>query len=136
MSSAERLVVDTNVFVSRLLRLSSVPGQASGKAMHNAILLVSQETMSELADVLAQKKFDRYATVKQRQQFLRLIASIAEFVPIIHIVRECRNPKDDKFLEVALNGRADVIITGDEDLLEMHPWREIAIVTPARYLKR
>src|SRR5579864_7485673 len=134
MSSAERVVVDTNVFVSRLLRLSSVPGQAAGKAMHNSVLLFSQETMSELADVLAEGKFDRYATIKQRLQFIRLIASIAEFVAIIHVVRECRDPKDDKFLEVALNGRADVIITGDEDLLEMHPWRSIATLSPADYL--
>jgi uncharacterized protein len=59
-----------------------------------------------------------------------------EFVPIIQTVRECRDPDDDKILELALNGRADVIITGDEDLLELHPWREIAILTPVSYLKR
>jgi uncharacterized protein len=50
-------------------------------------------------------------------------------------VRECRDPKDDRFLEVALNGRADVIITGDADLLRMHPWRKIAILSPTVYLK-
>ena len=57
-------------------------------------------------------------------------------VPTVQIVRECRDPKNDKFLEVALNGRADVIITGDVDLLRMHPWREIEILTPADYLKK
>ena len=131
MHSDERVVVDTNVFVSGLLRESSVPGQAAARARHNAVLLVSQATMRELADVLAQAKFDRYVTVQHRVQFVRLIARIAEFVPIIHAVRECRDPKDDKFLEVALNGRADVLITGDEDLLGMHPWRGIEILTPA-----
>jgi putative PIN family toxin of toxin-antitoxin system len=131
---SERVVVDTNVFVSRLLRLSSVPGRAAGKALDRAVLLVSQATMSELADVLAQAKFDRYVGIEQRLQFLSLIANTAEFVPIIHQVRECRDPKDDKFLEVALNGRADVIITGDTDLLEMHPWREIAILSPKLYV--
>jgi len=59
----------------------------------------------------------------------------AEFVPIVQLVRECREPKDDKFLEVALNGRADVIVTGDADLLVLHPWREIAILSPTVYLK-
>jgi len=59
---------------------------------------------------------------------------VAEFVPTIQLIRECRDPKDDKFLEVALNGRADVIVTGDEDLLAMNPWREIVIATPANYL--
>jgi len=115
MTAPERVVVDTNVFVSRLLCFDSVPGRAAESALHNAIVLVSQATISELADVLAQAKFDRYVTMEQRLQFIRLIAQTAEWVPIIHPVRECRDPKDDKFLEVALNGRADVIVTGDEE---------------------
>jgi len=134
MRTPERVVVDTNVFVSRLLRFNSVPGRAAEKAVHHAILLVSQATMSELADVLAQAKFDRYVTIEQRLQFIRLIAHTARFVPIVHAVRECRDPKDDKFLEVALNGEADVIITGDAGLLGMRPWREIAILSSSDYL--
>ena len=90
--------------------------------------------MQELADALAEAKFDRYVTVEQRLQFIRLIANIAEFVPIIHPVRQCRDPKDDKFLEVALNGRANLIVTGDEDLLAMNPWRGIVIVSAKDYL--
>ena len=136
MRTPERVVIDTNVFVSRLLRFDSVPGQAVGRAIHNAVILVSHETMNELADVLARAKFDQYMSVEERQQFLRLIATIAEFVPIIHRVRECRDLADDKFLEVALNGRADVIVTGDSDLLAMHPWRGVVILSPAAYLSR
>lgn len=132
----QRVVVDTNVFVSRLLRFDSVPGRAAEKAIHHAVILVSEVTMGELADVLAQAKFDRYVTIEQRLQFIRLIAQTANFVPIIHSIRECRDPKDDKFLEVALNGDADVVVTGDGDLLRMGPWRGIAIVTPAKYLRR
>jgi len=71
MPPAERVVVDTNIFVSRLLRFDSVPGRAAEKAIHQAVLLVSQPTMSELADVLAQAKFDRYVTIEQRLQFIR-----------------------------------------------------------------
>ena len=56
--------------------------------------------------------------------------------PLFKPIRECRDPKDDKFLEVALNGRADVIITGDADLLGMQPWRGIDILAPADYLLR
>lgn len=136
MSDSERVVIDTNVFVSGLLRKSSVPGQAASKARHNATLPVSQDTMRELADVLAEAKFDRYVTVEQRVQFVRLITRIGEFVPLIQRVRECRDPKDDKFLEVALNGRADVIITGDADLLSLNAWRTIAILSPSEYLRR
>jgi putative PIN family toxin of toxin-antitoxin system len=136
MRKPGRIVVDTNVFVSRLLRFDSVPGRAVKRAIHEAVVLVSQATLSELADVLAQSKFDRYVTIELRLQFIRLIAQIAEVVPIIHPIRECRDPKDDKFLEVALNGRADLIVTGDADLLEMHPWRGIAVLAPANYLRR
>ena len=51
-------------------------------------------------------------------------------------MRDCRDPKDDKFLEVALNGRADLIVTGDADLLRMNAWRDIEILSPADYLKK
>ncbi|MFZ1009377.1 MAG: putative toxin-antitoxin system toxin component, PIN family [Candidatus Sulfotelmatobacter sp.] len=135
MRIPQRVVVDTNVFVSRLLRFDSVPGRAAEKAIHNAVLLVSQPTMSELARVLTQAKFDRYARMEQRLQFILLVTHTAQFVPIVHPVRECHDPKDDKFLEVALNGRADVIVTGDSDLLEMHPWRGVEIMAPAQYIE-
>jgi putative PIN family toxin of toxin-antitoxin system len=136
MRIAERVVIDTNVLVSRLLRFDSAPGRAVGHAIHQGIVLVSQETMSELAEVLARKKFERYVTIEQRLQFVRLIAQTAEFVPVIRTIRECCDPKDDKFLEVALNGRADVIITGDADLLKMNPWRGILVLSPRSFLKR
>jgi len=57
-------------------------------------------------------------------------------VPIVHSVRECHDPKDDKFLEVAINGTAELILTGDADLLALHPWRGVAILSPAKYLER
>lgn len=131
----KRVVVDTNVFVSRLLRFDSVPGRAAEKAIHHATVLVSESTTNELAEVLAQAKFDCYVTLEQRLQFIRLIAQTAEFVPIIHSIRECRDSADNKFLEVALDGRADVIVSGDADLLKMNRWRGIAIVPPADYLR-
>ena len=136
MRVRERIVADTNCLVSRLLLPSSVPGGAVRKAVDSGLLLVSEATMNELADVLARPKFDRYINLADRQQFLRLLGRVAEFVPIVYPVRECRDPKDDKFLEVALNGRAGLIITGDADLLDLHPWQGIAVLSPAQYLKR
>jgi putative PIN family toxin of toxin-antitoxin system len=136
MRPRERLVADTNALVSRLLLPSSVPGRAVRKAVETGLLLVSEATMEELADVLARPKFDRYITLEDRQQFLRLLGRLAEFVPIVYPVRACRDPKDDRFLEVAINGRAALILTGDADLLALHPWEGIAILSPADYLKR
>ena len=92
--------------------------------------------MYELADVLSRRKLDRYVSLENRKQFIRELRRVAELIPIIQIVRECRDPRDDKFLEVALNGRADLIVTGDQDLIAINPWREIEIVSPAEYLQR
>lgn len=135
MRSALRIVIDTNVFVSRLLLPRSIPAQAVHKARREGCLLVSEATMDELARVLSRSKLDRYVSVENRKQFLRQLGRRSEFVPVIYSVRECHDPKDDKFLEVALNGRADVIITGDADLLVMHPWRDIAILSPQDFLR-
>jgi predicted nucleic acid-binding protein len=52
------------------------------------------------------------------------------------VVHACRDPRDDKFLEVAVNGRADLIITGDRDLLALHSFMGVAIISPAAYLSR
>lgn len=136
MPTGERAVVDTNVLVSRFILPQSTSAEAIRRVELDARLLFSDATMNELAEVLSRPKFDHYVSRENRKQFVSELCSIVEFVPIIQLVRECRDPKDDKFLEVALNGRADLIITGDADLLAMHPWRGIAIVSPAEHLKR
>jgi putative PIN family toxin of toxin-antitoxin system len=131
-----RCVIDTNVFVSAAVFSHSVPRQAVSKALRGGLLLFSEYTMDELKEVLFRSKFDRYVSREARALFLAQLGSVAEFVPIIQLVRECRDPQDDKFLEIALNGRADVIVTGDADLLGMHRWRDVEILSPADYLKR
>jgi len=135
MGITERVVIDTNVLVSRLLLPQSVPARAVRRALDSTVL-VSEPTMNELADVLSRARFDSYITRRDRERFIRELCSIAEFVPIIQVVRDCADPSDNKFLEVALNGRAGIIISGDADLLALNPWREVAIVSPADYLKR
>jgi putative PIN family toxin of toxin-antitoxin system len=92
--------------------------------------------MMELADVMARCRFDRYLSRENRERFVLELCSIVEFVPIIQTVRECQDPDNDKILEVALNGRADVIISGDEDLLALNPWRGMAILRAAQYLSQ
>jgi len=136
MNARKRVVVDTNTLISRLLLSESVPAQAVRRAVAEAQLLASDATLGELAEVLARSKFDRYLTVSERQEFLRLFGRIAEPIPIIHVVQACRDPKDDKFLELAVNGAAHLIMTGDADLLALHPLRGIDILSPASYLGR
>jgi putative PIN family toxin of toxin-antitoxin system len=136
MRILRRLVVDTNVFASAIIFPGSVPRQVVDHSLDHGVVIFSEATMTELAEVLSRSKFNSFVSRADRELFLAQVESVAEFVPIIQLVRACRDPKDDKFLEVALNGRADVIITGDADLLGMLPWRGIAVLSPAKYLKR
>ncbi len=127
-------MVDTNVLLSRLLVPGSVPAQAVRRAVDQGQILASEATLEELADVLSRPKFDRYLTISERQQFLRLFMRIAQWVPILHPVQACRDPRDDKFLALAVNGEAGVIISGDQDLLVLDPFRDVRILEPAAYL--
>jgi putative PIN family toxin of toxin-antitoxin system len=132
----ERIVVDTNVLISRLLLPASVSGRAVRKAVGAGQLIISEATMEELATVLGRPKFDPYVSIADRQEFVRILGRISEMIPVVRAVRACRDPRDDKFLEVAVNGRADLIVTGDRDLLELNPFMGIAIFSPAAYLAR
>jgi len=131
-----RVVIDTNVLVSALVLPTSVPRQAVDKALDVGVVLISESTLEEVAGVLARKKFDPYISRQECEAFLYQLTNTAEVVHATRIVRECRDHRDDKFLEVALNGQAGVIVTGDKDLLAMHPWRGIAVLTPAQFLAR
>jgi len=134
MTRTERVVADTNILVSRLLMPKSLPAQAVDKILAEACILASDDSLAELATVLARPKFDRYVSVADRRSFLRLLHGLAEPVPIVHRIVACRDPKDDKFLELAINGSAAAIVTGDADLLTLHPFRGVRIVTPRDYL--
>ena len=129
-----RCVLDTNVLIGRLLMADSLPGRAVRRAVDSGVLLVSEATLDELVEVLARAKFDPYITLEERQGFVQRLLRIAERIPILRRVQACRDPSDDKFLEVAVNGQADIIVTGDRDLLDLHPFMGIPILSPADYL--
>lgn len=129
-----RIVVDTNVYVSRALRAVSIPGQAVAHAWRKDIPLLSEATWNELRAVLSRPKFSRYIQPALLEIFLRNVWDISELVSIPSHIRACRDPRDDKFLEVAVHGRADALVTGDEDLLTLHPFHGVAILTPGDYL--
>ena len=92
--------------------------------------------MNELADVFSRDKFDKYVSIDERKQFLQHFLYIAERVEIIRTVKQCRDPKDDKFLELALSGHADILITGDDDLLDMEVFYSTKIITPKEFIER
>jgi uncharacterized protein len=132
----ERVVLDNNVLVSGLLLPRSVPGQAFQLALSTSDILVSEATLNELADVLSRKKFDRYVSVQDRQDFLRLLSRVAEVVPATYAIHACMDPKDNMLLEVTVNGSADLLVTGDRDVLSMNPFQGVPIVMPSKYIRR
>ena len=132
----ERVVIDTNVLISSLFLTTSTPAQAVDKAVTNAQLIATTETLRELIGKLHSPKFDRYVRRERRDALLERVASLVEIIDVLQSIRASRDPKDDKFLEAAVNGRADVIVTGDKDLLDLNPFRSIAIMTPSAYLAR
>ena len=129
-----RLVFDTNVLISGLLSDNSVPQKIFDYAQANAILLISQETFQELAEVLTRSKFDRYISLEKRSKFLNLLSLNAEMIEITTKINLCRDPKDNKFLELAVNGKADYLISGDQDLLILNPFQEISILSPQAFM--
>ena len=134
MSGRPRFVFDTNVLVSALMFSPSKPRSAWDQARKAGAILASHDTLQELNLVLRRPKLATYVSLSESTVFLTELARVVELVPIIQRVELCRDPRDDKFLELALAGRADFLLTGDADLLTLHPFRGTAILTPAAYL--
>ncbi len=130
----KRLVFDTNVLVSAVLYPDSNAGRTFFYGLDVALLLASKDTVVELESVLQRSKFVRYATMLEREEFYQEFLSAVEFIEVGDWTPVCRDPKDDKFLALAVAGMADFLITGDEDLLVLHPFQKVAIVTPQDFL--
>jgi putative PIN family toxin of toxin-antitoxin system len=128
-------VVDTNVVISALFFPDSVPGRALRWVLSHGSLLQSAETVNELHEVLSRSSFDRYVTREEREEFLAALVRESALVDIEETVQACRDPRDDGMLELAVNGRARLLVTGDKDLLTVGSIRGIPIVTPVRLLE-
>ena len=128
-----RVVFDNNVLISAVL-LGGSARQAFNKLIDNGSVLVSVSVLLELAEVLNRPKFDKYVTQDERMRFLVSFLKVAEMVEIRETIVACRDPKDDKFLELAVSGRANFLVTGDKDLLDLNPFRGLKILTPREFL--
>lgn len=112
-----RCVFDTNVIVSALLSNLTAPHQAIIKAENAGIVLFSEALLLELTSVLARPKFAAYLSTGAIDRLLERIQSAWLPVPIMYEVQACSDPDDDKFLDIAVNGAATHLITGDRALL-------------------
>ena len=136
MKSKPFFVIDTNILISAfLLTETSNAALTLKKARDTGKIIMSEESFTELFDVLVRPKFDKYISLDKRLQLLADLKSIIKKVTVETKITVCRDPKDNKFLELAIAGNASCIVTGDNDLLVLNPFNKIPILTPADFLR-
>jgi len=116
------------------LFINSKPRQALDKIQMTGILLMSPSIFTELTEVLFRPKFDRYLSIERRENFLDLLLDNILWIEPTESITICRDSKDNKYLELAVEGLAESLITGDEDLLVLHPFQQIQILTVQAFL--
>jgi uncharacterized protein len=124
------VLLDASIFKRRESRLSL---ERSKKA---DVIIASQKTFEEFRSVSLRSKFDKYVTLESRLEFILEIQALIKLIPVHHAITVCRDPKDDMYLELALSGKADCIVTNDLDLLVLNPFENIPIITPKEFLER
>lgn len=130
-----RVVADTNALISAALNPDGTPRNALNWIIRYGVLLASEATFDEFQSRFQNPKFDRYLKGGGRERYLALIREASSFVEVDEAVSASLDPADNMFLELALDGRADCIVSGDRrHLLPLHPFRGISILTPAEFM--
>lgn len=122
-----RIVIDTNIWISYLIG-KTLSGLSEAIISDKVKILFSSKLFEELIEVLQRPKFKKYFTNKIIQEFISLIHSRIEWVEITEYFDDCRDAKDNFLLNLCVCGKADYLITGDEDLLVLNPFRKTKIV--------
>lgn len=135
MTKTDLFVIDTNVLISAFILPDSITRKALNKARKDGFVTISKESADEFTEVFIRPKFDKYLPLEVRLEIIDDFISLAYFIESSVKVTACRDPKDDKFLELACSAKAKCIITSDQDLLVLNPFRGIPIMTIAEFLK-
>jgi len=123
-----KVVLDTNVLVSSLIMLGKPRELLSIISRREATLMLSEEILSEFIKVMRRNKFSEYATEEQVERFIENTQRIAELVELRPHLRVVEDPKDDIVISTAIDGKADLIVSGDHHLLNLKEFRGIKIV--------
>jgi putative PIN family toxin of toxin-antitoxin system len=128
------IVFDVSTLIGVAIRHDSTPDRALRHALRTDRVAVSDAVLDELLDVLHRPRLARFVDPGLRTALLSQLLELGvRFTPTIQVT-DCRDPKDDKYLELALTAEATMIVSSDDDLLVMHPWRGVRILRPAAYL--
>ncbi len=139
MIAYRRVVFDTSTMVSAALRVGSVPHRALVHALETGEVCASVSTLAELESVLKRDKFDRYLGSELRAEFVTIIRRRVYLFDLsdadmANVQPPCRDPKDNQFLALAHACDADVLVSSDTDLMVLHPWQGVPILSPSAYL--
>ncbi len=134
MTKTKLFVIDTNILISAFILPNSAARSAFDKARSEGRLIVSEEVARELAEVLVRPKFDKYLSLELRLEIIDDFLSLAQLIKTHIKINACRDPKDNKFLELAISANATCIITGDQDLLVLNPFNKIPIKTVSEFV--
>ncbi len=126
-------VFDTNILVSAILKPDSTPGRALELAQVIGEIIFCEETKDELLEVIGRDKFDPYLDKPTRLESVHRFISRPIILKLDKTI-QCRDEKDVVFLNLAVQSNATCIISGDQDLLSMSPFREIPILKPSEFL--
>lgn len=130
---AARVVVDTNVWISAFLNRAGVPAALVRHVVVHCQPVFSQATFVELKTRLWQPKFDRYLSIDERKLLLHDVDAVGYWVdpaPAIVAQTFCRDAHDDKFIHAAQVAHAALLVSGDDDLLSLHPLGDLHILSP------
>jgi putative PIN family toxin of toxin-antitoxin system len=136
IDAPSRIVFDTNLLVSAFLFPQSIPGRILDTVLSAHRLLISISVAAELIDVMRREKFDSYLSLERRDELVASLIRDCELIETSTTITACRDPKDNKILELAVDGAASAIVTGDTDLLVLHPFQGISILSPIDFLPR
>lgn len=122
-----RLVFDASALLPMCLHPERAPALAFRQALLQHSVYASESTLTELGEVVMRPKFDAWQPCIYRQAWLTLFQASVEVVVPTEAVTDCRDPKDNQYLELALAAKADALVSSDDDLLALHPYRGINI---------
>jgi putative PIN family toxin of toxin-antitoxin system len=135
---AERLVLDTNVWIAALISPGGTARRVVDAVLESGIeVLMTEATFGELVSRLEKPKFEPYRDAEQWHAFLAALVDRAQWLEDSGVAAGVSpDADDDKFLALAATGQADAIISGDRDLLGLGVYEGVPILTPAEFLVR
>ena len=129
-----RAVVDANVLLSALRWGRGTRPILDALSTRRFRLIYSEAMFDELAGVLSRPAWRQAVASTDASEWLAIIRDAATFVTPRERITACRDPDDNALLECAV-GHADVLVSGDNDLLVLHPFRGLRILKPADFLR-